>query len=126
MSNTIFDEATKLDPSGKIILMEIDGTEFGAGIIRGHYCQLPHTSKEILDSANSTLTRDQLFNCKSANTRGTVTTNEDRNTINFKSLGVDSNLVLPEFSGGLTGGKYQVIEVVGRWVTPPPSTDNQY
>ena len=85
MSNTIFDEATKLDPSGKIILMEIDGTEFGAGIIRGHYCQLPHTSKEILDSANSTLTRDQLFKCYGNGGRGKVTANEDRNTINFKS-----------------------------------------
>ncbi|QIN94991.1 minor tail protein [Klebsiella phage vB_KleS-HSE3] len=126
MSNIIFDEATKLDPSGKITLVEIDGSEFGAGIIRCHYCQLPHTSREILDAANSTLNRDQLFNCKSANTRGTVTKNEDRNTINFKSLGVDANLLLPAFSGGLTGGKYQVIEVVGRWVTPPPSTDILY
>lgn len=123
---SIFDEAQKLDPSGKIWLLEVDGTAFGAGIIRAHYSPVPHTSKEILDSANSTLTRDQLFKCYGNGVRGTVTKNEDRNTINFKSSAADANLLLPAFTGGLTGSKYQVIEVVGRWITPPPASDNSY
>lgn len=51
---------------------------------------------------------------------GSVTKNEDRNTINFKSSAADANLLLPSFTGGLTGSKYQVIEVVGRWITLLP------
>uniref|UniRef100_A0AB39ABZ6 Minor tail protein n=1 Tax=Pectobacterium phage Sabo TaxID=3158141 RepID=A0AB39ABZ6_9CAUD len=44
----IVDEAIKPDPSGKILLVEFDGSAFGADILRFHYAPIPHTPEEII------------------------------------------------------------------------------
>ena len=44
----IIDEAIRPDPSGKIILVSIDGTEFGSEVLRLHYCPMPHSPEEII------------------------------------------------------------------------------
>lgn len=47
----LIDTAASLSPSGRIKLIEVDGTEFGAGVHRFHYSPFPHTPEEI-DAAN--------------------------------------------------------------------------
>lgn len=49
---SIIDEAVKPDPSGKIVLVEIDGTAFGSEILRLHYCPIPHTPEEIIAASD--------------------------------------------------------------------------
>lgn len=46
--SSIFDEAMKPNPSGKISLLEIDGSSFGMDILRCHFCPIPHSPDEIL------------------------------------------------------------------------------
>ena len=43
----LIDTAAKLTPSGRIRLIEVDGSDFSAGILRFHYCPFPHTPAEI-------------------------------------------------------------------------------
>ncbi len=37
-----------LSPSGRIRLLEVDASEFGAGVHRFHYSPFPHTPAEII------------------------------------------------------------------------------
>lgn len=46
--STIIERAMGLDQEGKIRLVEVDGTEFGAGIMRFHYSPRAHTEAEVL------------------------------------------------------------------------------
>lgn len=41
------DHAASLTPSGRVRLIEVDGSEFSAGIMRFHYSPFPHTPGEI-------------------------------------------------------------------------------
>ncbi|AHG23419.1 minor tail protein l [Edwardsiella phage eiAU-183] len=41
------DQSAKLDPSGRIVLVEVDASEFGAGVHRMHYAPFPHSAAEI-------------------------------------------------------------------------------
>lgn len=50
----LIDEAIKPDPSGKIILVEVDGTSFGSEILRFHYCPIPHSPEEIIAADGDT------------------------------------------------------------------------
>lgn len=47
----LIDQAAALAPGGRVRLIEVDATEFNAGIHRFHYSPFPHTPEEI-DAAN--------------------------------------------------------------------------
>lgn len=45
---SLVNEAASLSPSGRIQLIKVDGSEFGAGIHLLHYSPFPHTPAEII------------------------------------------------------------------------------
>lgn len=47
MAVSILEKATQLEQEGKLRLVEVDGTNFGAAVQRFHYSPIPHTPAEI-------------------------------------------------------------------------------
>jgi len=44
----LIDTSASLTPSGRVCLVEVDGREFGADVLRFHYAPFPHTPDEIV------------------------------------------------------------------------------
>ncbi|PUV72203.1 phage minor tail protein L, partial [Cronobacter sakazakii] len=43
----ISNDVQKLEPGDSVRLVTVDGSAFGAGVLRFHACTIPHTPEEI-------------------------------------------------------------------------------
>lgn len=107
-------DARSLSPKNKIVLIEIDGTEFGADIHRIHYSPIPHSPKEIIDAANEVYDYEYLksgkvsYSGKIESAGGIVASGE-------------SGCPTISMSGfNLSGEKYRGVRLKHRWLSKPP------
>lgn len=112
------DTAASLAPGGRVRLVEVDASEFSGGIHRFHYSPFPHTSEEIVNSANLVLTKADIFAAQLT----WMTKSETADGVVFTSNATDSNFTLvTNFPG-----KFSKIRIVARWLTDPGSSDPSY
>lgn len=50
----ISNDVQKLEPGDSVRLVTVDGSAFGAGVLRFHACTIPHTPEEIAASGGDT------------------------------------------------------------------------
>ena len=121
---SIFDEAQRLDPSGKIWLLEIDGTAFGAGLIRAHYSPIPYTSQELRDAAN--IVRQGAGDWGEVGVAGGAKSITDDGTllVTANNSGMFLGFSTGQDIAGVPGSRYTKVKIQYRWVTQPVGSNN--
>jgi len=57
----ISNDVQKLEPGDSVRLVTVDGSAFGAGVLRFHACTIPHSPEEIAAVVHFLASRDCSF-----------------------------------------------------------------